>query len=90
VGKNQDCIVVENMKKKYGLVKGNRGYNINLINDQEVHLATYIFVRKIMRKCCANGVPTSVASLAMQCANGVQHNWVGYLCKEFLEDYYEV
>jgi len=62
VGKDKDHAVVENMKKTYGLVKGNRGYNINLISDQAVQFVAHIFAGKIMRKCCANEVPSSIVS----------------------------
>lgn len=78
------------MKKKFGLEKGKRIYDINSISYQEVHFAAHILAGKIMRKCWENEVPASVVSLAAQCANGVQYNWADYLCKEFFDDYYEV
>lgn len=64
VGKDQDHALAENMKKKYGLVKGNRGYDINLISDEEVCFTAYILAEKIMRKYCTYDVPASVVSLA--------------------------
>jgi len=63
-GKDHDRTVAENMKKKYSLVKGNRGYDIKLIRNQVVCFIAYILARKIMRKCCANEVPTLAVSLA--------------------------
>jgi len=83
-------VLKENMKEKYGLVKVNRGYDINSISDQEVYFATHIMARKVMRKCCANEILVSVVSLDAQCTNGVQYKWDGYLCKEFLDDYCKV
>ena len=43
-----------------------------------------------MRKCHTDEVPTLMGSLAAQCADGIQFNWVHYLCKEFLMDYKEL
>lgn len=74
------------MKKKFGLTKGKHGYDINSISDQRVPFTTHILVGNIMRKCQAN----EVISLAAQCANRVQYNWVNYLCKEFMDDCREV
>lgn len=71
VGKDQDRVVAENMKKKYGLVKGNKGYDINSINDQTVFYVAHILARNIMRKSRANEFPTLVVSLATQCTYGV-------------------
>jgi len=65
------------MKKKYGLIKGKRGYDIESISDKAVRFAAHILARKIMRKCRANEVPASVVSLATQCANGVHYNYAG-------------
>jgi hypothetical protein len=39
-----------------------------------------------MRKCREDEVPAPVIQLAAQCSQGVQFNWVGYLCQEFLDD----
>jgi len=34
VGKDQDHAIEESMKKNFGLAKGKRGYDINLISDR--------------------------------------------------------
>ena len=43
-----------------------------------------------MRKCHGNEVPKTVVALAEQCAEGVQFNWVAFLCEEFLTNCKEV
>lgn len=62
------------MKKKFGLEKGKRGYDINSINDHASRFAMHILAGKIMTKCWANAVPASVLSLVAQCANRVHYN----------------
>lgn len=37
-----------------------------------------------MRKCHVDKMPAFVIALAEQCAEGVQFNWVQFLCDEFL------
>ena len=64
MGKDQDFALVESMKQNYGLVKGNRGCNINSISEKVVCVAAHIIASKIRRKCCANEVPTPVLALA--------------------------
>jgi len=90
LGKDQDHAMADNMKNKYGLVRGNMGYDIKSISDQAVCFATHILAENIMRKCRTIEFPVSVVSLAAQCANGFQYKWDGYLCKEFLDDCLEV
>jgi len=70
-GKDQDHAIAESMKKNFRLVKGKRGYDINLISDQAVHFPVHILAEKLMRTCRANEIPMSVVSLAMQCAKKV-------------------
>lgn len=74
------------MKKKYKLEKKKRDYMISSVNNKAIRVATQILVGKVMRKCCADEVPTSIVALAEQCAEGAQFNWSEYLCKEFLEN----
>lgn len=42
-----------------------------------------------MRKCYTYEVSTLVISFAAQCVEGVQFNWVRYLCSEFLMNFRE-
>jgi len=46
-------------------------------------------VRKVMRKFHDNEVLATVITLAEKCAEGVQFNWVEFLCEEFLSNYKE-
>ena len=48
IRKDQDCALEESMKQKYGLMKGNRGYNINFISDQVVCLVAHIMAGNII------------------------------------------
>lgn len=50
VGKDQDHAIEKSMNKKFGLVKGKSGYDINSISDQSVRFMVHILVGKIMRK----------------------------------------
>ena len=47
VGKDQDHTLEKSMKIKYGLVKGNRGYDINSINNQVVYFMTHIMAARL-------------------------------------------
>lgn len=42
-----------------------------------------------MRKCRRDEVPALVVAMAQQCVEGVQFNWVEFLCEEFLTKYKE-
>jgi len=88
-GKSNDLAITEAMKKKYKLAKKKRGYAISSINDKAVRVVTQMLVGKVMCKCRAEEVPTSMVALAKQCAEGVQFNWSKFLCKEFLENFYK-
>lgn len=48
------------MKKKFGLEKGKRGYDINSISDLAFCFTVHILAGKIMRRCWVNEVPTMV------------------------------
>lgn len=83
-GKGGELALMEAMKKKFKIIKNPRGYAISNICDPTVKVATQILVGKVMRKCLTDEVSTPVVALAAQCAEGVQFNWVCYLCGEFL------
>lgn len=76
--------LAERMTDKFKLVKKLHGYSISSINSPVVKVDAQILVGKIMRKCHVDEVPTLVVSLVVQCAKGVQFNWVHYLCSDFL------
>lgn len=63
-GKGSDLVVAKAMKKKYKLEKKKRGYAISNIKEKLVHVVTQILVGRVMRKCRANEVSTSVVALA--------------------------
>lgn len=73
-GKSSDLAILEAMKKKYKLEKKNRGYAISSINNKAVRIATQILEGKLIRKCCADEVPTPAVALDDQCTEGVQYN----------------
>jgi len=79
----------EAMKEKLKLVKKPRGYAISSISDPVVKVATQILVGKVMRKCCKDELLAPGIALVAQCTEGVQFNWVHYLCDEFLMNYRE-
>ena len=81
--------IAEAMKKKFKMEKKKRGYTISSINNPAVKVVTKILVGKVMQKCRADEVPTSAVALVAQCAEGVQFNWSKYLCREFMENFYE-
>jgi len=83
-GKGGEQALVESMKEKFKLVKKPRGYAISSICDPAVKVAMQILARKVMRKCCADEVSMPVVTLAAQCTEGVQFNWLDYLRREFL------
>ncbi len=66
--------LAEATKAKYKLEKRKRGYVIASIKDQGVCIATQLLANKLMRKCWADEVPTSIISLAAQYIEGVQFN----------------
>jgi len=69
--KSNDLALAEAMKAKYKLEKKKRGYAITSIKDKGVCVATQILASKVMRKCLANEIPTSVVALAEKCAEEV-------------------
>lgn len=89
-GKGSDFSLTEVRKTKHKLEKKKRGYVISSMKDKAIRIATQILVGKVMQKCYRNEVPTLVIGLAEQCVEGVQFNWVEFLCTEFLENYHEV
>ena len=88
-GKGGELALMEAMKKKFKLEKKKWGYAISNINNPIVKVETQILAGKVMRKCPADEVPAPVIALAAQCAEGVQFNWVNYLCGEFLANCHE-
>jgi len=64
VGKSSDLGLVEAMKAKYKLEKKKRGYIIASIKYWGVCIATQLLASKLMRKCHADEVLTSVIALA--------------------------
>lgn len=88
-GKTSECDLAENMKNKFELVKELHGYSIMSITDPMVKIATQILFGKFMRKCHVEKVPTPVISLVAQCAEGVQFNWLHYLCSKLLANCHE-
>lgn len=83
VGKTKETKFIERMKTKFRLVKGKCGYSIRSIIDQVVQFAVHILIEKVMRKCCADEMPTPVISLVAQCMDEVEYNQAQYLCREF-------
>ena len=81
--------LAECMKNTYKLVKKVQGYSIMSISNPLVWLATQILIGMVMWKCCMDEVLAPVMALMAQCAEGVQFNWVNYLCGEFLANYHE-
>lgn len=77
------------MKTKYKLEKKKRGYSITSIKDKRVHIATQLLASKVIRKCRIDEVLAPVVVLAEQCVEGVQFNWVKFLCEEFLLNFQE-
>ena len=69
--KTKEKQLVDKMKSKFGLVKKSCRYSIISITDKAVQFSTRILACKIMRKCHADKVLTSIISLAVQCAKGV-------------------
>lgn len=86
-GKGGELAFAEVMKTKFKLEKKKWGYAISNINNLVVKVETQILTGKVMRKCCADEVPTLVIALVAQCAVGVQFNWADYLCGEFITNY---
>lgn len=76
--------MIDNLKKKYKLAKGQRGYIIDSIPDNAAHIATQLLAGKVMRKCHGTEVPTVVIVFTKECAAGVWFNWSQFLCEEFL------
>lgn len=89
VGQSRGLALAKAMKKKYRLEKKQRGYVITSIQDKGVHVATQLLVGKVMRKCHGNEVLAMVITPAEQCTEGVQFNWMQFLCEEFLMNYKE-
>lgn len=81
--------LVEVMKKKFKLENKKRGYAISSINNPTVKIAIQILVGKVMQKFCVDEVLAPVITMAAQCMEGFQFNWVNYLCIEFLANYHE-
>lgn len=81
--------LAEKMKNKFKLVKKLHRYSITSIIDPAVKIAMQILTLKVMRKCLTDEVSAPVVSLAAQCMEGVQFNWVHYFCREFLANYRE-
>ena len=81
--------LIEAMKKKFKLDKKKQGYSICNINNPAIKVATQILAGKVMQRCCADEVPMPVIALAAQYTEGVEFNYVKYLCGEFLVNFCE-
>lgn len=90
VDRSGDVTMIDNLKKKYKLKKGQRGYIIDSILDNAVHVTTEFLVGKVMQKCRGTEVPTVVIALAEECTAGEWFNWSQFLFEEFLTNCREV
>ena len=86
-GKIDDLAIAQAIKKKFKLEKKKQGHAISSIKKLAFKVVTQILARKVMRKCHADEVPAPMVAVAVQCAEGVQFNWVNYQCDEFLVNY---
>jgi hypothetical protein len=84
--KTRDNAILDEIKDKYGVERGNRGIKISDINDPSTSLATRILRCKIMHKCHKDEVSSSVVIVTTQCAKGSSMRWAPYLLNSFLED----
>lgn len=63
-GRSSNLALGEAMKNKYKLEKKKRSYAIASIKDRGIRVATQLLAKKVMRKCCADEVPTPMVALA--------------------------
>lgn len=90
VDRSGDVTMIDNLKKKYKLKKGQRGYAIDGISYSIVHITTQLLAGKVMRKCHGSKVPAVVIALVEECAAGEWFNWSQFLFEAFLINYGEV
>ena len=67
--------MIETLKKKYKLLKGQQGYVIDSISDEAVHVATQLLAGKVMGKYRGTEVPAIVIVLAKECVAEEWFNW---------------
>jgi len=83
IDKGNDVAMIEQLKKKYQLAKGHRGYIIDSISENAVHVAPRLLAGKVMRKCHGTKVPAIVITLVEECTAIVRFNWSQFLVKSF-------
>ena len=69
-GENREKAISDEIKVKYGAERGNRGININDINDPTIRFATRLCGCKLMHKCRKEEDLARVVAAATQCAKG--------------------
>lgn len=62
--KGNDVMMIERLRKKYQIAKGQWGYIIDSILDNAICVATHLLAWKVMRKCDGTKVPAIVITLA--------------------------
>jgi hypothetical protein len=85
--KSKEKSLAEEMKNKYGTVRGTRGIIMKWINKPETQLGANILACKLLRKCRKDEVPAGVIAVAAQCAEGTFVRWASYLLNLFQMDY---
>ena len=81
VGKHEDTKLAQHMKDRFGLTKGNRGYQTSTIWHQNIRYAIEILACKLMRKCRTNEVPAPIVSIVANCAEGYSYKWTEYIAR---------
>jgi hypothetical protein len=71
--------ILDEIKEKYGVERGNRGIEITDINDPATQFAIRLLGCKLMCKCREEEVPTGVVAVVAQCAKGSWMSWAPYL-----------
>ena len=84
--KSKEKALAEEMKKKYGIVRGKRGIIIKQIINVATQLGTNILACKLLIKFQKDEVPSGVITVVAQCAEGTIVSWAPYLLNLFLDD----
>jgi hypothetical protein len=83
--KTMENVLIEDMKKTYGIEKGSRGIIIKPISDTTMRLATKIMAFKLLKKFCKEEVHAQVVAVATQCVERTMLSWAPYLLNLFHE-----
>jgi hypothetical protein len=71
--------LLERMKEKFNMFRGELGIDVESINDKCVRFATLVLDCKLLRKCHNDQVSIGMIVAMDKCVEGIQMNWETFM-----------